>query len=447
MREFLQSPDAQGPLGDLLKRLMAARQAQDENRATDQDRRTDAGNRDANQTGKGVGRGKEAGTADRGTRKGRVGGVIPENAFSGEDSEPAVPSSPADEVIPPGRSRSPENKAAGEDRRRSDVIRGRNPESRRPADVAPQNRQASGERKSPMDVSEELERNGFGKTLQKIVEQAAKEGRKRPQPASPGESGPGPVDSSAASDEVSNSEAGSGILNDNSMRSLIRMLDGLGHDLKDIAKDARFREANGSADRPPNPQKPEKPKVSRSAEMPKKSRLQEATKAADDFLSSLLKAPTAPAGSSAQSGSSAWIPPAVPLADGTAKILLAVAVCLLIVLLVYRRGQLFPGTGARTGVRGLTEAGVQGLKTREDLVRIFHQLVLARFRGQGVNIWWTHKDVTAQVIAAVPAAGPAMEKLAGLYEAARYLPESSVLSSEQIQEARHAIEQCEARCV
>src|SRR5690606_23058242 len=81
----------------------------------------------------------------------------------------------------------------------------------------------------PMDIREELERNGFGGTIRKLVEKAKQQSR---QPISSGDE---PSDPAGRSQPAEGS--GSGL-----EQSVIRLLDGMKDDIAEIAKDGNFHE-------------------------------------------------------------------------------------------------------------------------------------------------------------------------------------------------------------
>ncbi|MBC8113505.1 MAG: DUF4129 domain-containing protein, partial [Candidatus Saccharimonas sp.] len=82
------------------------------------------------------------------------------------------------------------------------------------------------------------------------------------------------------------------------------------------------------------------------------------------------------------------------------------------------------------------------IRTRRDVVRAFHQYALRP--ATPAPTWWTHREVERQVAATTPALQPTIQTLADLYEQARYLPDDTNFTPDQIGSARHALEQCEA---
>lgn len=81
------------------------------------------------------------------------------------------------------------------------------------------------------------------------------------------------------------------------------------------------------------------------------------------------------------------------------------------------------------------------ISTRRDIVRAFHQFALRPMMP--VADWWTHRQVAQQVATSTPSLEPVIQQLAEIYEQARYLPEETVFTADQIGTARRAFEQCQ----
>ena len=80
------------------------------------------------------------------------------------------------------------------------------------------------------------------------------------------------------------------------------------------------------------------------------------------------------------------------------------------------------------------------LHDRADVVRAFH--TLAARSPAVLNDWWTHERAATALAQATPAAGLAVERLAQLYEQARYLPSEIRLTDQQLESARRAVRRC-----
>jgi hypothetical protein len=335
-----------------------------------------------------------------------------------------------------------------------------------------------------LDVARELQRSGLGGTLEKLIQEGIREGKVRPDD-SPQDSG---VDgtaggSSSGSDKTPSADDVNGTgsrpgskraaSDSDPTRSIIRTLDGLRRDLADLAKDQPPASAPGATLTPgstvppqpvPLPQSPsggdvppnssstlQSPAAStpsqtgRPKSPPEESHLNKAVKSIAEFLSEIASAP-----SRSESSERSSIPEETGggdlLTESSGAVVLALLAggMLILITLAAVRNRL---AAARTGgfgfaAGGLSEAG-RKLQTREDIVRVFHQLATSGFRP--AELWWTHRVVAKQAGAAAPDRADALVTLAGLYEQARYLPAEVVFTSEQLAEARRALEQCEAR--
>lgn len=78
------------------------------------------------------------------------------------------------------------------------------------------------------------------------------------------------------------------------------------------------------------------------------------------------------------------------------------------------------------------------IRTREDVVRAFHQFALQS--TMPISDWWTHREVERQVADSDPALKPSIKVLADLYELARYLPVEVELTPDQVSLARRELE-------
>ena len=84
-----------------------------------------------------------------------------------------------------------------------------------------------------------------------------------------------------------------------------------------------------------------------------------------------------------------------------------------------------------------------GVKTREDVVRAYHNLVLRS--SNSVANWWTHRYVAKQLSLEIsPQLAVLLQEITNIYEEARYLPPECELDSNQIQCMESAIQQFEA---
>lgn len=100
---------------------------------------------------------------------------------------------------------------------------------------------------------------------------------------------------------------------------------------------------------------------------------------------------------------------------------------------LYRYREFF----ARTQTDVDVPVGPQFLRDRRDVVRAFHA-VAARF-PEVLHDWWTHHRAAKAIAHVNPAQQDAINTLATLYEAARYLPDDVNFSEQQLDSARQAL--------
>jgi len=287
-----------------------------------------------------------------------------------------------------------------------------------PQPAAPSSK-GSGRNPQAIDVPKELEQKGFGETLKKIVERAKQESR-QPKPSSDGTAG---TEGNGNADGQGSQELS---------QSMIRMLDRFKDDLVEIAKDSKFNERPQRREENPWRQ-PETPS-------PSGSTLQELRKAASEFLA----APKEPSGGN----------PAANLNPAAAGTAFDSQFDLTPVLIL---GTILAAAGLGFfGLRYLKFRTAEGLtlqlagpaiqpsdiRTRADVVRAFHEFSLRSTKR--VQAWWTHRAVERVIVESSPEKKAAVEALANAYEQARYLPHDHELSSEEIQAARNALQQCTA---
>ena len=84
---------------------------------------------------------------------------------------------------------------------------------------------------------------------------------------------------------------------------------------------------------------------------------------------------------------------------------------------------------------------IDEIRSREDVVRAFHALAKQRFKS--AQAWWTYGYVTEQFHLALPEHATPIRTLSNLYEQARYFPMQHQLTTDQIEDAKLALKQCE----
>lgn len=276
---------------------------------------------------------------------------------------------------------------------------------------------ASDSPKSPqLDVRTELQQNGFAQTLRKLIDQTREESRAE-----------------------SNGSAGGQDTGDGSLsglgKSITRLFDGL---RKDIARDASEAPAPSSTPMPvitatPQPSSP-------PPGMERRSTAGTVFESVGKVFNEMAAAPDAkiagprqgrsPSGSSESQNATS---------RSTGPLLLLLAALGLVwyflprVVTAVKESQLLRSSNSAGGVT--TSADI---RTREDVVRAFHQYALQS--AMPVPDWWTHREVERQVADTTPALKPSIQVLADLYELARYLPGEAELTPDQIGMVRRELE-------
>ncbi|MEZ6123037.1 MAG: hypothetical protein R3C49_07665 [Planctomycetaceae bacterium] len=285
-------------------------------------------------------------------------------------------------------------------------------------------------RKLQKDVKNQLQNRGFRDTLRKMVQEARQEVQSAPTVPTAA-SGEPPTDTSGASSWVSPEDRSA------VEQAVIRSLDGIGKDLLEIAKDAKFtpREQQPGGSPRPSPGPPPCPETP-SAVGSLINDFHEGTKG---FLEDLAAIPTPDLPTPPTSGSAV---PKVAISGGSLSALwlpLTVIGVLMLVLLAWNRGVL-----TSEMLRSVSEkfAGSNDIVTRRDLVRAFNRMALSP-SGE-TQTWWTHQMVQQNFAEKQPDKTAPIEQLTRLYEWARYLPDDQPLTPEQLHEARAALRQCES---
>ncbi|MFK7735207.1 MAG: hypothetical protein AB8B50_04215 [Pirellulaceae bacterium] len=93
-------------------------------------------------------------------------------------------------------------------------------------------------------------------------------------------------------------------------------------------------------------------------------------------------------------------------------------------------------------VRWAKQAIKSGLNSRADLVRAYHSLVLNR--TSPASKWWTHRYVQVQLASRIPQLKESLSELTELYEVARYAPPQAEFRAEQLDSAKAALVQLES---
>lgn len=276
---------------------------------------------------------------------------------------------------------------------------------------------------SSMDIRSELDRRGFGPTMQKIVEEAqrtSQAARPKTTPASQSETG--------ANTETKTGEEG----NQESKQSPA------------ITPPAKQPTTSPSRATEPSPRN-QNANSTVSKSMQKTGDYlnkiwTEATKS-----SAASPKPTPPRSSPNRNSTST--PPARPEAISIPNpfnvqflqaILLVAGACLIgyfVLKIKFNKEQERRETMAAQWAPKIDE-----IESRDDVVRAFH--ALAKQRLQAVQSWWTCGQVAERFQEKLPEHAQPIRTLSGLYEQARYYPAEHKLTADQIQSAKLALKQC-----
>lgn len=117
--------------------------------------------------------------------------------------------------------------------------------------------------------------------------------------------------------------------------------------------------------------------------------------------------------------------------------LLVVAALVLMIVWFSRQPAAEHSDAAASQAEWVRTVMAQGLKTRADVVRAFHQLVK---QSRAVSDWWTHRSIVKHFSTQTPQLATAISELAVVYEQARYYPDDVELSPQQLAQVRTLLE-------
>ncbi len=272
---------------------------------------------------------------------------------------------------------------------------------------------------SSMDIRKELQRRGFGPTLQKLIEEAQRATQSSPASPQP--------------------RKGTEIVKPSPPT-------------KTSSENANKLATPDTSKRPPNPLVTNRSAVDTTPKPPKSdSAMTKSLKESSKYLNHLWtqvskkhpsSTPPAAPPSSSRPVSSASEPFSLPnpfnanVIEGL--LVLAVAGAAAFFVLRYRvrseqeRKEILE---ARMAPR------IDEIRTRDDVVRAFH--ALAKQRLKSAQAWWTYGYVRERFSQTLPEHSGSMRTLSGLYEQARYFPVAHQLTEVQIEDAKLALKQCE----
>lgn len=277
--------------------------------------------------------------------------------------------------------------------------------------------------KSPqLDVRSELQQNGFAQTLRKMIDQTREASRAAP-------------DGSAGA-SAGGQDPGNGSLS-GFEKSINRLFDGL---RKDVAREASQVPAPSSNQTPATAATPQPSTPPPGPE--RRSTAGGVIESVGNVFKEMAAAPDAqprnarPRQERSSSGSSDS-PSATSRSTGPLLLLLAalgfVWYFLPRVVTAVKESKLLRRSNSVGEVTSSAD-----IRTREDVVRAFHQYALQS--DMSVPTWWTHREVERQVADTTPDLKPSIQVLADLYELARYLPDEAELTPDQIGSARRELE-------
>lgn len=287
--------------------------------------------------------------------------------------------------------------------------------------VTPQN-PSDGQKSPQMDVRSELQEKGFAQTLRKLIDQARDQSRAESN---------GSTGTSAGGQNAGNGSSW-GL-----EKSITRLIDGL-------RKDAA-REASQVPTPPPTPM-PAGAATPQPATPPsgpeRRSTAGKVFESVGNVFKEMVAAPEAQSGNArARPGrfASGTSDSQRATSRSTGPLLMLLAA---LGLVWYFLPRVVTAVQESPLLRRSSSAGEvtpsANIRTREDVVRAFHQYAL--HSAMSVPTWWTHREVERQVVGTTPALKPSIQVLADLYELARYLPGDAELTPDQIGIARRELE-------
>ena len=277
---------------------------------------------------------------------------------------------------------------------------------------------------SSLDVRRELDRRGFGPTMQKIVEEAQRASQAaRPKATPSNQSEPTPSTSTKSDNEL-NQESKS-----------------------NVATTTPTKQPSSSLSKPNEPS----PRTPR-ADSPVAKNMQKTgdylNKLWTDATKSSAASPKPAATRSSASRNSSSTPfarpeiPSIPnpfnvqVLQGILVLAVACVVAFLVLKLRFRKEQ-----ERKMALASQVAPTIDEIQTRDDVVRAFH--ALAKQRLKSAQAWWTCGYVAERFQETLPEHAQPIRTLSGLYEQARYYPKDHQLSDAQIQTAKLALKQCE----
>ncbi|MFN3191290.1 MAG: hypothetical protein ACE361_12260 [Aureliella sp.] len=143
-----------------------------------------------------------------------------------------------------------------------------------------------------------------------------------------------------------------------------------------------------------------------------------------------------------QTGSS-WGLEGVSWEMGSSQWIVLIGICILLLVAWLLRTQVVGQAAAlKKEVRWAKDKLRTGMTTRQDVVRAYHSLVLNR--TSPASRWWTHRYVERKFAETLPQLQSSLRELTQVYELARYQPPEQELRTDQLATVQSALRELEA---
>ncbi len=277
---------------------------------------------------------------------------------------------------------------------------------------------------SSLDIRSELNRRGFGPTMQKIIEEAQRTSQAERAKAMPSKQSASTPSMEAKLGNEVNRESKSNVATTTPSKQ----------------PSSNFSKTNESSPRPPRADSPVSKNLQKTGDYLNKL-WTDATKNS----AASPKPPTPRSSSSPNSSSTPFSRPEIPsipnpfnaqVLQGLLLLAVACVVACIILKIRFQKEQ-----ERKEALAAQMAPKIDEIQTRDDVVRAFH--ALAKQRLQAAQAWWTCDHVAERFQETLPEHTQPIRTLSGLYEQARYYPAEHKLSDDQIQSAKFALKQCE----
>jgi hypothetical protein len=276
-------------------------------------------------------------------------------------------------------------------------------------------------RNSNLDIESQVERFGFGQTLQNIVRKTIEaEEAKKPAPSGSA--------NTATSQNGRSSKSGSSASSD-AKTNRLPSNQGLARN-ENQAGESR---PNSNSQSTANSQSNKESTLKQIAE----SFWQAAKPTAQDQTSQGASSQS----SSTPTGGISFSAPTFSMGNDT-WIAIGIVITLIAIWFYLKQRGIAQAEVLKREVRWAKQAIKTGLNSRADVVRAYHSLVLNR--TSPASKWWTHRYVQVQLAQRIPQLKEVLSELTELYEVARYAPPQQEFRTEQLDSAKAALAQLES---